>query len=277
MTDVPYLLRGLSRMETESSALISSSKYLNDPRMREWITNITLKKNGLDTPPQSEMYDLIDILNRLRDKERIEELFTQERARNPALDAWFNEWFISDYDKEYFKQFAPETLGHIFYRDVIAKNFEIVITEKPEPKTQLDLFLFRAGQVHDLEHIITGGDFSYMGELVPAWARITNQFRHLDLELAGELSAMYLFVTLRYSVRTLLHYPAVFPACQYAMERGMRVGKNSGPFFLAKYEDLFPLSLEDARKTLDVQGAEYVDLAGLSEFWAGRAPFPASV
>lgn len=30
--------------------------------MREWITNITLKKNGPDTPPQSEMYCIIDIL-----------------------------------------------------------------------------------------------------------------------------------------------------------------------------------------------------------------------
>ncbi len=46
-----------------------------------------------------------------------------------------------------------------------------------------------------------------MGELVPAWFRITNQFKHLSPELATEVSLSYLFVTMRYSIRTLLHYP----------------------------------------------------------------------
>ena len=271
MNHVPYLLRGVTTMTTESSALISSSKYLNDPRLRDWIANIILKRNGPDVPAQAEMYALIGIIDELRDKAHIEALFTAERAVNPALDAWFEQGFLSDYNADFFRRFAPGTLGGTFFKDVIDKNFELVIYDSPKPRTQLEYFMYRSGQTHDLEHIITGGDFNYMGELVPAWCRITNQFKHLSPELAGELSVNYMFVTLRYTVRTLLHYPTVWTVCQDAVERGMRVGHASGPIFMAKYEDVFDLPLEEARSRLDVHGAAFVDTTEASNLWTGQA------
>ncbi len=277
MNDIPYLLRGVTRLQTDSSILVSSSKYLNDARLRDWIAEIVLKQNGPDVPAQSEMHPLVDMIDSLRDLPRIEALFTEERARDPALDAWFNEGFVSDYDAAYFHRFQRGTLGHIFYEEVIAKNFEIVIYEKPAPKSQLDYFMLRAGQTHDLEHIMTGGDFAYMGELVPAWFRITNHFKHFSPELAGELSIMYLFVTLRYTVRTMLHYPDVWRTCQDAVERGMRCGHASGPLFMAKYEDVFDLTLEEARERLGVREAVYADTSVASARWAdrpGAAPIP---
>ena len=272
MNEVPYLLRGVTRFTTDSSALISSSKYLNNPRMRDWIANITLKRNGPDVPAQAEMYPVVEMLKEIQDLGQIEEMFTAERKKNAALDAWFEEGHLSDYNADYFKQFAPGTLGNIFYRDVIEKNFEIVIYELPKPKTQLEYFNYRSGQNHDLEHILTGGDFNYMGELVPAWCRITNQFKHLSPELAGELSVISMCVTLRYTVRTLLHYPTVWPTCQNAIERGMRVGHASGPIFMFKYEPVFHLPLAEAREVLGIHGAEDVDTTGPSTIWAEREP-----
>lgn len=35
--DLPYLARGAQPMTTESSTLISSSAYLNEPRLRDWL------------------------------------------------------------------------------------------------------------------------------------------------------------------------------------------------------------------------------------------------
>ncbi|MCZ4342861.1 hypothetical protein O4H52_14660 [Sphingomonadaceae bacterium G21617-S1] len=272
MNDVPYLLRGIERLTTDSSTLISSSKYLNHPRMREWIANIILKKNGPDVPPQSEMFPVYEMLAEIRDADHVEELFSRERAVNPALDAWLSESYMSDYDVDYFKKFEPGSLGYTFYKDVIEKNYEIIIYKKPRPKTQMDYFIFRAGQNHDIEHILTGGDFSYMGEIVPAWARIANQFKHLSPELAGEVSVIYMLVVLRYTIRTLLHYPKIWPVAQDAIERGMLVGKSSDPYFLAKYEDLFPLPLEEARERAGVRNARFVDCSEISEVWAGRKP-----
>ena len=93
MDDIPYLARGVQLLGTDSSVLVSSSKYLNHPKLREWIALIALKKNGPDYPPAAEMHELIGILQELRDFDHIEHMFTQERTVNPKLDAWFNDWF----------------------------------------------------------------------------------------------------------------------------------------------------------------------------------------
>ncbi|MBS0475119.1 MAG: hypothetical protein JSR28_08200 [Proteobacteria bacterium] len=271
MNDIPYLQRGISPVSTESSVLVSSSKYLNHPRMREWISTITLKRNGPDRPAQTEMYEVISILNEIQDLEYIEDLFTRERKSNPELDRWLSEGFMSQYKESDFEAYAPGTLGHVFYTDVIKQNFDIVIYDQDTPRTQYEYFRYRSGQTHDLEHIMTGGDFHYMGELVPAWARITSHFKFFSPELAGELSVLSMFVNLRYTVRTMLHYPHVWPVCQNAVERGMRVGRESGPFFMARYEDAFDLPLEEARAKLGYVGAENVDTSAASAAWAERA------
>ena len=44
--DIPYLLRGITQLTTESSALISSSKYLNNPALREWLSQCRLDMWG---------------------------------------------------------------------------------------------------------------------------------------------------------------------------------------------------------------------------------------
>ncbi len=37
MDDIPYLARGVNLLGTDSSLLVSNSKYLNSPKLREWI------------------------------------------------------------------------------------------------------------------------------------------------------------------------------------------------------------------------------------------------
>jgi len=266
--EIPYLLRGVTPIGTESSMLVSSSKYLNHPKMREWIAMICLRRNGMDFPPQAEMYEIVGVLNEIRDLNYIEELFTAERKKNSQLDAWFNERHLSNFKVDDFANYAPGTLGNIVYREIIAQNYDLEIYKLPEPKTQFDYFNTRAGQTHDLEHIVTGGGINYMGELVPYWYRITNHFKHLSVELAGEVTVLYLLGSLRYTVRTMLHYPQCWPTCQDAIERGMRVGRESGPLFMAKYEDVMHLPLAEARTALGVAGVVERDTAEMSWEWA---------
>lgn len=265
---VPYLLRGVVPTATESSLLVSSSKYLNNARLREWIAMICLRRNGTDFPAQAEMYEFVSIINEIRDFDYIEHLFTEERKINPRLDAWFNEGFISDFKHEQFSEYQEGTLGHLIYQQIIANNYELETYAWSEPTSQFEFFNVRANQTHDFEHFMTGGGIDYMGELVPYWYRITNHFKHLSPELAGELSVIYLFGSLRYTVRTMLHYPQCWPTCQQSIERGMRVGRESGPLFLAKYEDVMHLSVAEARNKLEVAGVEEVDTADVSWEWA---------
>ena len=269
--DVPYLLRGVVPIETPSSMLVSSSKYLNHPRLREWVAMILLRKNGRDFPPQAEMHEIIGILDSLRDHAHIEAMFTAERRTNPPLDAWFREGFISDYKISDFKDFPPETVGGKFYKYVADGGFEVQIVPWQKPATQLEYYNLRSGQTHDFEHILCGGGFNYLGELVPYWYRLTNVFKFIkNQELAGELSVLQILGSLRYTVRTLLHTPQVWQSCVNCIQRGMRAGQESDALFLARIEPVFGLPVPQARARLGVRGVEDVDTAREGEIWAGR-------
>jgi ubiquinone biosynthesis protein Coq4 len=269
---LPYLLQGVMPVKTESSVLVSSSKYLNDPRLRDWIAMIAFRKNGPDFPPPAEMHALPGILDELRDHDHIEAMFTAERKVNPALDRWFNEGFISAYTIDDFKDYAPGTVGGIFHEWITQGNYGIQIVPWTKPETQLQFYNMRSGQTHDFEHILCGGGFNSMGELVPYWYRLTNVFKHIrNPELAGELSVLQLLGSLRYTIRTMLHYPQVWEVTVDAMQRGMRVGQQSDALFMAKIEDVFHLPVEEARTVLGVRGAEDRDTSAEGEFFLDRA------
>lgn len=272
MNQIPYLMRGVMPVETESSVLVSSSKYLNNPRLRDWLAMIALRKNGPDFPPQAEMHEFLGILHELRDYDKIEDMFTAERKVNPELDAWFKEGFISDYKIDDFAQYAPGSLGGVFYEQMTGGDYEIQIVPWSEPKTQLEFYNLRSGQTHDFEHILFGGGFNFMGELVPYWYRLTNVFKHIrNQELAGELSVLQIFGSMRYTIRTMLHYPQVWMTAVNAIQRGIKVGQESDAIFLKKMETVFHLPLEEARAALGVRGAVDVDTHREGAFWAGRA------
>jgi ubiquinone biosynthesis protein COQ4 len=269
--NLPYLARGVLPVETESSVLISSSKYLDNPRLRDWLAMIALRKNGPDMPPPAEMYALLPILDELRDHARIEMLMSAERKANPALDAWFEARFISTFKIEDLAGYAPGTLGGIFHAQMTGGGYEIQIVPFVEPKSQLEFFNLRAGQTHDFEHILTGGGFNFMGELVPYWFRLTNVFKHIEnKELAGELSVLSIFGTLRYIMRTMLHYPQVWECAVGCIQRGIAVGQQSDALFMAKLEDVFHLPLAEARLALGVRGAMDVDTTREGAIWSGR-------
>lgn len=271
MDDIPYLLRGVVPVQTESSVLISSSKYLNHQRLRDWVAMILLRKNGPDFPAQAEMHELVLILDELRDHARIEELFHEERKNNPQFDAWMSEAFLSDYRIEDFKDYAPDTVGGKFYEYLHGNGFEVQIVPWSKPKTQLEFYNMRAGQTHDFEHILCGGGFNYMGELVPFWYRLTNTFKFIqNKELAGELCVLSILGSLRYTVRTMLHYPQVWETCYNCIRRGIKVGQESDALFMARLEPVFGLTVEEARRVLGVRGVEDVDTTREGDIWAGR-------
>lgn len=269
--DIPYLARGVSQVATLSSVLVSSSPYLNNPRLRDWIATTVLRKNGPDMPPSADMHGLIGILDELRDYDRIEEMFAAERKVNPQLDAWFAEGHISRFKIAELADYPADSLAGIFYRQMTAGNYEFQIVPFAEPKSQLEFYNLRSGQTHDWEHILTGGGFNFLGELVPYWFRLSNVPRFfVDQDLAREVNLIQIFGSLRYLVRTQLHYPEVWPTALGCMERGIKVGNQSDALFLKRIEDAFDMPLEQAREALGVRGAVDVDTSREGAFWAGQ-------
>ena len=271
MDDIPYLARGVKLLGTDSSVLVSSSKYLNHPRLREWIAFIALKKNGPDFPPAAEMYQLLSFIDELRDFDHIEHMITEERKVNPAFDKWFSDWWVSDYTLDDLKDCAPGTVGGIYYKTASEGNYDIQIVPDYKPKTQWQFYSLRSGQTHDYEHILTGGGFNYMGELIPYWFRLATIHTHIqNKELAGEMSVLSIFGTMRYVIRTMLHYPQVWETALSCIEQGIRIGRQSDPFWMAKMEDVWHVPLEEARAMLGVRGAVDLDTQKEGEFWGGQ-------
>lgn len=266
--EIPYLARGVIPVSTQSSVLVSSSKYQNDPRLRDWIAKVALKANGPDFLPAAEMYELIGILGELRDYDRIEELFHEERKTNTLLDQWLSEGFVSDYKLADMADCAPGTLGGIMYAAFADGGYEVQIVPHYEPKSQWEYYSLRSGQTHDFEHILTGGGFNYMGELVPYWFRLSTIDAHIqNKELAGEMAAMSVLGTTRYVVRTMLHYPEVWQTALQCIKQGIEVGTNSDPFWMAKMEDYWHMPLAEARAALGIRGAMDLDTEREGAIW----------
>ena len=270
MDDIPYLARGVNLLGTDSSVLVSSSKYLNHPKLREWIAFIALKKNGTDFPPAAEMHQLLTFIDELRDFDHIEHMITEERKVNPRFDAWFNEWYVSNYKVEDLKDCGPGTVGGIYYKTATEGNYDIQIVPDYKPKTQWQFYSLRSGQTHDYEHILTGGGFNYMGELIPYWFRLATIHTHIqNKELAGEMSVLSIFGTLRYVIRTMLHYPQIWETTLDCIQQGIRIGRESDPFWMAKMEDVWHTPLEEARSKLGIRGAVDLETQKEGDFWMG--------
>jgi len=263
--DVPYLMRGRKSVTTESSVLISSSKFLNDARIREWVVSQNLRKAGDDVPLTYGIPQLIQAMRELQDHARIEELFNQARKGWPELDRWLDERFLAHLTKEDLAGYAPDSVGGVFYSYLTRQNLQIDIIPTFEPKSAFEYFFLRGVQIHDFMHILGGVGFDYMSETIPAFMKFGNLFRWFEPELAGLLNIQNTFLVMPGITRTLLHYPGSFMAKWKLAEQGMRIGAASDPLFLPRYEDFLDLTPDEARAKFGVREVVQIDTARLSE------------
>ncbi len=271
MDDIPYLLRGITQLTTASSALISSSRYLNSPAMREWVAQELLRKNGPDLPTPSGAFKLSFIIKELQNYAEIDAMMEEERKHNDVLDCFLSERFVSSYTLDDLAKYPPDSVAGLFYKQLHDGNYQVNIVPPYQPKGNYDYWLLRSGQTHDLEHIITDGGFDSLGEVVVGLAKLENIYKHFSPELACELAVMQFFASFRFISRTALHYPQVWHDVWAAVDRGRKIGMSSDCYVLAKYEDVFHLTPAEAREKLGVRDVEEVDTAAPSRIWDGKA------
>ncbi|MGB5076474.1 MAG: hypothetical protein WBO17_03225 [Sphingorhabdus sp.] len=267
MADYSYLMSGIKKIDTDSSVLVSSSRYLNDARIRDWLATHFLRRNGPDVPTPSDSIQLVQILREVQDIDHINALFAMERQKNPTLDAWFNEGFVSTFQACDLKSFGSETVGGLFHAQLTGIGMQIDIVPPFTPRNDYEYFQLRAGQQHDFEHLLGGGGFDFIGELVPYYMRLTNLFVHMSPELAGELSVFSILGSSRILTRAVLHYPQTWLTVQHATERGAKVGRESAPLYMMRYEDVFALTPQAAREALGIKGVQLADTAQASAQW----------
>lgn len=261
MDNLDYLMQRVTPVQVGSSVLTSTSKYLNHAGLRDWIATHFLRRNGPDRGNESDTADgLIAAMAQLTDTAEVDRLIAAERDVNPDFRRWIDEAYIGPHSIEFFEGYGPDTIGGIYHDCLANKGFQVNLGRGTlEPKSAYEFMRFRMGQIHDFEHIITGGGFNTLGELMPYFVRLSNVHRHLSPVLAGELTKFYVLGGYRFPVRAGLHYPQIYLTVLDIIQRGIRIGMDSTPIFMARFEDVLHLTPVEAREALGVQHAEDLD------------------
>lgn len=258
--DYSYFHKGIQHLTTPSSVLISSSKYLNSPELRDWIATHFMRRNGPDFPvPPDTTYGLIQALEKLRDMDAIQKLIEREKTLNPKFKKWIEARFLNKLKKEDFAQYGKGTLGGEYYRYLTEYNYEMNLSGMYEPRNDLEFIFLRFGQIHDWEHLVSGGQFTSIGEIIPYFVRLSNTHQHFTPDMAQLLCEMYMFGGFRMVMRGGLHYPTAWLTIADCMRRGLSIGMASESIIMMDYESAFHLPLEEARKHLGVVNAEEVE------------------
>jgi ubiquinone biosynthesis protein Coq4 len=250
----------INLVQTESSVLVSTSAYLANPVIRDWVATHTLRRDGPDRVTYSDNYALNrELAHMRRGSDDFERRVEAARRRDPALDRWLAERFISRITAADLARCRPGTVGAA-YHDYIAKlGIEVNVGFGFEVKTHHDFFAMRHSQNHDFDHIATGGPFTLPTEMVPVWAMLSNYFVHLDPEIAGAHHMRTMLASTRFMPRAVLHYPASFPMFMECMAHGIRVGLASDPMYFYRYDDVLDLTPEAARRRMGVREVVEVD------------------
>ncbi len=275
---IPYFMRGLQEIPTASSRLVSSSKFLNHPTIREYVMQESLRRNGRDFPMTYLLPNLFKALYELRDEKRINEMLADQCKTKPELAAWFEEQYISTFTREDLAKYGPNTCGGIYYHYLSANNFDIVLDPRIErnpnwkPQSLLDYWDLRSGQTHDLDHLLGGAGFDFLGETSPLFMRIEAYFAYFDdPELAGELSTLLAIMGLPKIMRTIIHYPKAWPGLSQHISNGILVGRESEPWFLTKFEEVFDMTKEQARQHIGMKAVQEIDTWEMSDYFSEGA------
>ena len=255
-----FYLNGRRKVKTESSVLVSSSRWLNDGRVREWISTENLRRNGHDYPLLYGLPTLMQAVDEVRDVEDAERLVADERRRNPAFDRWLNEGFVSTYTKDDLKAYPEGSVGRQLF-DYMDKfdlspelNSRILDNPDWKPANTLDYWNLRMGQTHDAYHILGEVGFGSVAEYFITGVITGNVFRHLGAELAGALMTVNTLIMFPWMTRTMLHYPGAWPDLWRNLSYGYEVVQQSDMLFTSKFEDIMHLTPADARAALGWRG-----------------------
>ncbi|HEY3698409.1 MAG TPA: Coq4 family protein [Spongiibacteraceae bacterium] len=271
---------GVAEKFTDSSVLISSSKYLNHPLLREALATSMLRRNGRDRRIGWESQYIVMALREIRDADHINAMIADERKINPRLDQWFTERHMSTFRRADLANYPENSLGKIFHDCLVEQNLDIDLDnrlrENPlwRPVTDLEYFEARGSQTHDFEHLMGGTGFDYLSELVPFWVRIENTFKHINnKELASELSLMYVLFATAMFTRTVLHYPKAWQVIGDYLQHSIAVGRAATPLLTFKYEDVLHLPLAEARQQLGYPAVKQFNTYEISDYWSEGAQF----
>ena len=260
-----YFNGGIKVIATESSVLVSSSKYLNNAELRRLIAQEMLRRNGPDLPNTAYIPEVAQLLITMEDFGRIMQLFEEEKARLPRFHEWCEKRALADFKKDQVKDCAPGTLGAALHDFMVNSGYELdIFYREIQVVNDLTFYLRQTAVTHDIEHIVSGFGPNHGGEVALLTANMHSKTRYFHPELASFFNRIQTYLKAKTIMKDGLFYPEAMALNLEAEFRGAEQGRNwAYPMMLADWRAMIDWQIADIREEL---GITPVPEPGL---WAG--------
>ena len=246
--------RGVMPVSTDSSVLVSSSKYLNHQELRHLIAQEMLRRNGPDLPTTAFIPEVAQILMMLEDFPQLIELFEAEKARLPKFREWCDNRSLSDFKKDDVRHCKPGTLGAALFHWMETSGYELdVFYRELVVVNDLTFYLRQAALNHDIEHLVTGFGPNHGGEVALLNANMFSRARYFRPELAAFFNRIQAYLKAKTIMKDALHYPEAFALNIEAEFVGASQAVNwTYPIMLADWRSMIDMQMADIRKELGI-------------------------
>lgn len=249
-----YFNGAIKKIETTSSVLVSSSKYLNHAGLRDLISQEMLRRNGPDLPNTAFIPEVAQILIMLEDLPRIMQLFEEEKARLPKFREWCEKRQLADFKKDEVKHCAPGTLGAMLYDFMENSGYELdIFYREVQVVNDFTYYLRQTALTHDIEHMISGFGPNHGGEVALLTANMHAKCRYFHPELAAFINRIQSYLKAKTIMKDGLHYPEAMVINLEAEFRGAEQGRNwTYPLMLCPWRDWIDRQVSDIREEMGI-------------------------
>lgn len=249
-----YFNGAIRKIETDSSVLVSSSKYLNHGELRSLIAQEMLRRNGPDLPNTAYIPEVAQILIMMEDFGQVMQLFEEEKARLPRFREWCDKRALADFKKDDVKHCAPGTLGAALHDFMVNSGYELdIFYREIQVVNDLTFYLRQTALTHDIEHIVSGFGPNHGGEIALLTANMHGKTRYFTPALAAFFNRVQVYLKAKTIMKDGLHYPEAMALNLEAEFRGAEQGRNwKYPLMLADWRAMADWQIADIREEVGI-------------------------
>jgi ubiquinone biosynthesis protein COQ4 len=247
--DYEYFNGAIRKIATDSSVLISSSRYLNNAPLRELIAQEMLRENGADLPNTAYIPEVAQILHNMEDMPTIFRLFEEEKQRLPDFKRWLDRRLQSDFKVDDVKHCKPGTLGAVIHDFLANSGYNNdVFFQGMKVDSDYTFYLKERAFTHDIEHMVTGFEPNHGGEIALIAANLYACYNYFRPELAAYFSRISAYLRAKTYMKSSLYYPESFKVVLEAERIGMEQGRNwKMPLMMVPWREMVDRPLTDIR------------------------------